>query len=274
MAADACLPNLFTKQNAKGSYPRIVLAFFILCSSILLITGGDLLSLAGVYTISFLGVMSLFALGNLILKETRTELKRTYSAPIPFVVLAFFATVLGIIGNIFIDKQNLLFFLVYFIPAVLIVLVIVYQDYAARYILRLTKNIPILHRFIGRQFEDMTDGKFLVFIHHVNRLYTILNYINKNETGWNIVLVHCHNIDKKEDKAYRELEEALPKLKEAGVFPHLNIDLVHKKAEFGPEIIRQTAKEFKIRLNRVLIGSIHHEHPYDYDELGGVRIIF
>jgi amino acid transporter len=71
------LPSFLNSVNSKGSYPRIILLFFVLCSSILVATGGDLLSLAGVYTIAFLGVMSLFAFGNLILKETRTELKRT-----------------------------------------------------------------------------------------------------------------------------------------------------------------------------------------------------
>ena len=60
----------------------LVVLFFLLCSSILLLTGGDLLSLAGVYTIAFLGVMTMFSLGNLILKEARSYLKRTYRAPI------------------------------------------------------------------------------------------------------------------------------------------------------------------------------------------------
>lgn len=99
MASDACLPNSLAKTNKKGSYSYIVLSFFILCTSILLLTHGELSSLAGVYTIAFLSVMSLFALGNLILRETRSELKRTYHAPIVFIGLAFFATFFGIIGN-------------------------------------------------------------------------------------------------------------------------------------------------------------------------------
>ena len=47
-------------------YAAGIIAFFLLCSSILILTDGDLLSLAGVYTIAFLGVMSLFAFGNLV----------------------------------------------------------------------------------------------------------------------------------------------------------------------------------------------------------------
>lgn len=274
MASDGCLPGLFTKVNKKGSYPRIVAAFFILCSSILLLTKGDLLSLAGVYTISFLGVMFLFAIGNLILKESRTELKRTYNAPIIFVLVAALATLSGIIGNIFIDVRNLMFFLYYFIPAAILVHVMVYQDNIIRSIMRFTNNIKPIHNFITDYFEDLLKGRYVVFIHNINRLHNILEYINKNETGRNIILIHCADSERKHAQSYKEIEEALPILKKTGVFPHLNLELVYRTEEFGPELINKISKEFKVRRNRMLIGSIHHEHPYDYDQLGGVRIIF
>lgn len=274
MASDGCLPDFLTKVNKKGSYPRIVITFFLLCTSILLITKGELLSLAGVYTISFLGVMFLFAIGNLILKETRSELKRTYYAPIIYVFLAAMATLSGIIGNILIDVRNLQFFLYYFIPAVILVHFMVYQDNIARALLRLTSRIPILYKYIIAHFEDMTDGKYIVFIHHLNRLHHILNYINKNETGRNIILVHCANPEHPESTSFEEIKNTLPILQKAGVFPHLNLQLIHRKEPFGPALIDQIAKEYKVRKNRMLIGSIHREHPYDYDQLGGVRIIF
>jgi amino acid transporter len=274
MASDGCLPDMLTKVNKKGSYPRIVVLFFLLCSSILIMTGGDLLALAGVYTIAFLGVMCMFALGNLILKETRTELKRTYHAPVVFVILAFLATFAGIIGNVMLDVNNLRFFSIYFIPAVLIVLGIVYQDGLARFALRSTRHVPVLHRYITRHFQDMTEGKFIVFIHHLSNLHRIMDYINRNETGWNIILVHCADPDHPHDRSYKELEEALPILKKSGVFPHFNVKLAYKDKPFTPELVEEVSKEFKVRKNRVLIGSIHHEHPYFYDEFGGVRIIF
>lgn len=275
MAGDNCLPNFFAKANKKGSFTRIILTFFILCSSILLATRGELLSLAGVYTIAFLGVMSMFAFGNLILKETRTELKRTYSAPIIVVVLAFIATFFGIIGNIRIDENNLHFFEIYFIPSLLLVLMIIYQDYIMLFLLRLTEKIPSLHSYIKDHFEDMTEGKFVAFIHHPNRLYRILNYINKNETGRTIYLVCCKSGDTKNPKRnYEEIKENIPYLEKAGVFPHLNIQLLYRDETFGPEVITEVSKELRIRKNRILIGSIHNFHEFDYEELGGVRVIF
>lgn len=272
MALDNCLPSGLAQMNSKGSFPRIIISFFILCSSILLITKGQLASLAGVYTIAFLGVMSLFAVGNLILKESRTELKRTYNASILFVLPAFIATLLGIFGNIRIDVHNLHFFEMYFIPSVVLVLIIVYQDYLLKFAMRASRNIPFIHTYLNKNFSDLIEGRFIVFVHHISRLHGILEYINKNETGWNIILVHCKSNEN--DKAFEELKEALPYLQKSGVYPHFNIHLVYKDKEFGPEIIDEVSDEFNVRKNRILIGSIHNHHPFGYDELGGVRIIF
>ncbi len=275
MTTDGCFPNFLAKENSKGSYPGIVVAFFLLCTSILLITNGNLLSLAGVYTIAFLSVMSLFALGNLIMRETRTELKRTYRAPVIFVLIAFFATVAGVIGNIKINPLNLDYFGMYFVPAILFVFLSLRFDWVLQLILRFTKYLRKIDEFVYKNFQDVTNGSFVVFIHHVDRLFQVLEYINKNETGRNVILVHCNNGNKEQyDKSLEELKEVLPNLKKAGAFPHFNMDVVYKNKPFSPDLIDEVSKEFKIRKNRILIGSIHDEHPFEYSDLGGVRIIF
>ncbi|HVZ12165.1 MAG TPA: APC family permease [Patescibacteria group bacterium] len=275
MASDACLPGFLTKRSKSGSHPRIIILFFLLCASILILTGGNILSLAGVYTIAFLGVMSMFALGNLILRETRTELKRTYNAPAVFVIVAFLATLSGIAGNIKIDTTNLFYFAIYFIPAIIIVMSIVFEDLSLRIILRLTKNIGFVHRYIEAHFEDLTSGRVIAFVNHVERLYPLLHYINSNETAWNITLVHCANHDNKDDRdRFKEIKNAIPHLQAAGAFPHFKIDCVYKDFRFGPQAVKAIAKEYKSHTNRILIGSIHHFHEFDYEELGGVRIIF
>jgi hypothetical protein len=275
MSADGCLPDFFTKQNSRGSFPRIVISFFLLCSSILLMTHGDLLSLAGVYTIAFLGVMSMFAFGNLILKESRADLKRTYKAPVIVVVLALLATVFGIFGNIRIDAQNLVFFEVYFVPSILIVLCVIYIDYVIKFLQRITREIPILHRFFNKLLRSVTGGHFVAFIHHPSRLQPILDYLHRNEAGTNVTLIHCKDENgKKDHKSFEAIRDALPHLKSAGFYPHITIDLMEKEMPFGPTAINRIAHEMKIPRNRIFIGSIHASHSFDYSDLGGVRIIF
>ena len=57
------------------------------------------------------------------------------------------------------------------------------------------------------------------------------------------------------------------------MFPHLTIEVDYRDEEFGPEVIDKVSKEMKVRRNRILIGSIHNSHNFDYEELGGVRIV-
>ncbi|MGE5042066.1 MAG: APC family permease [Candidatus Levyibacteriota bacterium] len=275
MASDACLPDMLTKKNKHNSYPFIVLLFFFLCASILLITRGDLLMLAGMYTIAFLGVMSLFALGNLILRETRTELKRTYLAPLPFVFIALFATLFGIFGNIFINPGNLLYFMLYFVPSILVVLAFVYLDLTIHILQRITRPLPVLRRYFEQNFEDVTDERIVAFINHADRLHSILSYIDRNETAHNVTLVHCENWDNANDRErYHEIMDLIPHLIKAGVFPHLRINHEYINIPFGPEAVDHVSKKLKVRKNRIMIGSIHHFHEFDYSDLGGVRIIF
>ncbi len=275
MASDACLPGWLTHKNKNGSHPRIIILFFLLCTSILIMTGGNILSLAGVYTIAFLGVMSMFALGNLILRETRTDLKRTYSAPILFVLVAFTATLSGIAGNIQIDKNNLIYFAIYFFPVIMLVEGIVFQDVNIRILRRLTRGVKFVNKYLEDHFEDITEDRIVAFVNHVERLHPLLTYINSNETAWNITLVHCANHDNKDDrKRFGEIKQALPYLQKAGAFPYFKIECDYLDMPFGPDAIIEVAKKYKVRPNRIMIGSIHHFHPFDYDELGGVRIVF
>lgn len=275
MSADSCLPGWLSEQNNRGSYPRIVIIFFFLCSSILLLTGGDLLSLAGVYSITFLAVMSLFALGNMILRQMRPDLKRTYRAPLLGVIVAFLATVFGLFGNIEMDPNNLLFFLYYFVPALLLVLAFIYQGKMINLALRSTTHFPRIHQYLKSHFRYLTEGHFVAFIHHVSRMQSILDYISKNEAGHLITLVHCRNENGGRDlKNYKEIEEAIPHLKKAGFYPHLEIHLIYIDLPFGPETVTKVAEKLNVPKNRVLIGSIHTSHKFDYADLGGVRIIF
>ncbi|TSC99847.1 MAG: amino acid permease [Candidatus Peregrinibacteria bacterium Greene1014_49] len=270
MSSDGCIPGLFSKQNKRGAFPRIILGFFALCSSILILTKGNLLALAGVYTIAFLGVMSMFALGNIILKQSRSELKRTYSAPLSAVAIALLATSFGVIGNIRIDFNNLIFFEIYFIPTIFIIFCVIYNDRILRTLLKVTTDLPTFHGWLQRRFSDISSGRFVAFVHNVSRLAPILEYIDRNETGRKLTLVHCSG----DKKGEQEIRETLPHLQKAGAFTNFEIDYLCKDMPFGPEVIDVISRELGVRKNRILIGSIHHSHAFDYADLGGVRIIF
>lgn len=279
MTLDHCLPSsiLLPKlKNRNSNVGRIILAFTALCLSILFLTKGNLLSLAGVYTISFLGVMSLFAIGNIVLRETRPDLKRTYQGPLLYVILAAGSTLVGILGNILIDPKNIVFFSFYFFPSVLVVLTMVYRDYVFDWLVKMTKPFPWLHAMVYPWFEHVTKPKLILFTHTPEKIYKALEYVHKNETSRNLVIVYC--VDKNDEikplERKQKFEEFLRVFKEAKIFPHFNIDfLVEDELEFGPETIRKYASRFRLSLNNVFVGSIHDFHEFTFEDLGGVRII-
>ena len=271
MSLDRCLPSFLTKQNAKGSYPRVIITFFLLCTSILVMTRGDLLSLAGVYTISFLSVMTLFAVGNLILRKTRGELQRPYKAPFLFVVIALCSTLIGLMGNIAIDPKNTGYFLTYFLPSTFLVLAVIYRKDVYRNLESLTRGIRPLHRFFRRRHKETEQARIYVFIHHLSRLSQILNYIAKNENSTNVTFVHCkhHHLNFKE-----QVEHSLETLRAAGFFADFHYRVQFLNEHFSPELVERYANRHKIKKNNIFMGSIHHYHEFTYEELGGVRIIF
>lgn len=277
MSLDQVLPNFLLKQNKRrGTYHRISIGFFLLCTSILLFTRGSLLALAGVYTISFLGVMSLFALGNILLKINRKELKRTFRAGWITVLIGLCATIAGIVGNIIIDYKNLLYFLTYFIPTVLVVSIV----YAR---IRLLKSIVYLENklmdriFIWRsamidKIMDITNQEVLVFTRGGNlpKLRRAFDYIVKNEDSKKVYVVYLQS--EKNDEVMKNLKADLEVLDRT--YPEIDIEFICRQGRFGPEIVRRFSKEFNIPINNMFIGSPEEKHRFSIQELGGVRVIF
>jgi amino acid transporter len=277
MTLDHCFPSslLLPKLRQRNTNTqRLIFLFAGLCISILLMTKGNLLSLAGVYTISFLGVMTFFALGNLILRRNRSDLKRTYWAPIPITILAAIATSLGIIGNIMINPQNLIYFLTYFLPALLLVIAMIYRDYILEWLDKSLSSIKVLKKLVDPLFEHVINSRIILFAHEPGKLFRSLEYIRRNETSRRITIVFCR---KKAENAQHKIDrfhDYIHWFKEANIYPQFDLTLmVEDDLEFGAETIKTYANRFKIGRNNVFIGTIHKEHDVNFEDLGGVRII-
>lgn len=276
MALDQCLPQFLLKQNRRNTCHRIIICFFLLCSSILVVTRGDLLSLAGVYTISFLGVMTLFGLGNILLKIRRKELKRPYRTTWFIVVLAIGATSLGIIGNIKISYQNFLYFLDYFIPTVLVVVLMYLRIPLLRVLLEIANNlmtrILVWRTMVIDQIVAITEQRVVLFIRsgRLDRLYVAFQYIVKNESSRSVVVVHLYNTPEQNDE--QSIKESLESLSK--IFPKLKVELVTREGQFGPKIINAISREFGIAKNNIFVGAPEDKHRFSVQQLGGVRVIF
>jgi len=276
MSLDQCFPTFLLKSNRRGSYHRIILLFFLLCSSILLLTKGSLLAMAGVYTISFLGVMTLFGWGDILLKVRRPELKRTYRAGWITILVAISATSLGILGNIFIDYHNFLYFLYYFIPALMVVVLMYMRILILKSFLVVVNNVMtkilVWRSAIIDQITRITEQKVMLFARggELDRLHKAFTYILKNESSRNVVMVHLY--DSPEQNEEPAIKKALEVMSE--IFPELNVELVLKKGRYGPEMIDSLSREYGVQKNNIFVGAPEQKHDFSIKSLGGVRVIF
>jgi amino acid transporter len=278
MALDRCLPQFLLKENKRGTNHIIILTFFLLCSSILLITKGRVITLAGVYTISFLSVMAIFAVGNILLKIYRSGLKRNYIASYPAVIIAFIFVITGIIGNIMIDEQNVIVFLVYFIPTIILVTIMFLRLSIFRVILYILESITMkINEWTGKvknnlltQIEIINSHRVIFFTRGENSssLNTAILYVLHNEPTNNIKVVHLY---KNEEDIPAQLSHDLKFLNE--LYPQMDIEFVTIKGEFTPAFIEKLSEDFKVPKNYMFIGCPHERFPYNISEFGGVRLI-
>ncbi|EPR72346.1 hypothetical protein ADIWIN_2516 [Winogradskyella psychrotolerans RS-3] len=196
MALDRILPQYFLKKNNRGSSYRIILIFLVLTISVLLITRGDVKLLAGVYTISFLLVMILFGIGNVLLKVKRNSLPRPEKASWLAILFAIIAVIIALIGNIIMEQRvgfpsNFTVFLEYFVPAIVFITVMLNRTVLLKFLLKLIHSVfdPF------RSFVMKTDKKILSVIDAINSqefvyftkddnvetLNKVLLYIQRNE---------------------------------------------------------------------------------------------
>ncbi|MGE5329282.1 MAG: APC family permease [Deltaproteobacteria bacterium] len=278
MTLDRCLPQFLLKTGKRKTNFIIIILFFLLCTSIILLTNGNTLTIAAVYTISFLGVMSLFALGNILLKIRRGKLKRKYVASGLTVVLALMSTVLGMVGNILLDPKNLLYFLIYFLPTIAIVgIMFVRIDvlkallHMVKYVFEIVdKNEHKIARLIIHKIRKIKELKLIYFTRGDSRanLLEVMLYVRKNEQAKRIKFVHL----------YKDESEIPPKLKDDirwidEAFPDIKIDFEMIKGEFCPKTIEELSEKFGVAKNYMFIGTPGEHMKYTIEDFGEVRLI-
>ncbi len=275
---DRVLPQFLLKTCRRGTTHRIIIAFFLLCVSVLFITEGDLQALAGVYTISFLSVMALFAFGNIYLKTKRAQLPRPTSAPLINVLVGISAVVIGLVGNVLMDYRCFLMFMDYFVPAFILISIMLGRVtilnaflFLARSLFKFfIKKMTATSQAIRAQIEKINSQQVVFFTRGDNlaNLNKAMLYVQQNE--------HTNRI--KVVTVVTRLEDVSPTLQKDlavlnDIYPEIDIEFVPLTGSFGPELIQKLAGEWHIPPNLMFIGSPGTHLIYGLADLGGVRLI-
>lgn len=278
MAQDRILPKLLLKRNRRGSDYVIFILFFLLCTSVLLVTHGDLPKLAGVYTIAFLSVMTLFGLGNLLLKINRARLPRPERSSWEGLVIAIIAVVAAIFGNIVLNPEYLGIFLEYLVPTLAVIYFMLYRVPIYIACLRILdylfseKGKLRLHftRKIKEHLVKIHAEHFVYFTNHDDLaiINKAVQYILHNEATKRVKVVAVIN---KDNPLTASLENDVNILDRA--YPEIDLEFVVEEGVFTPEKIRELSERWNIPTNFMFIGSPSEKFPYTIQELGDVRLI-
>lgn len=279
MTLDRCLPQFLLRENKwRGTNHWIILLFFVLCCSVLIITKGQIEALAGVYTISFLGVMSLFAAGNMLLKVKRSRLPRDARAAWPAVMLALLAVLLGLAGNLQLNPEYVKVFAIYFAVALAVVGVMFLRVEILKVALAVVQvlleeirafNRRMSHWLVGK--IDQINSQSVIFFSKGDNLVTLNRaalYVLANEQTKRLRVLHCYD---DEAKIPPELPQQIAIIDR--IYPELKIDLTLVKGRFSPELIEQVSQRLNVPKNYMFLGTPGDHFPHNIAELGGVRLI-
>jgi amino acid transporter len=279
MALDRCLPQVLLAENRwRGTNHWIILGFFGLCTSILFVTEGDIARLAGVYTLSFLSVMALYAIGNMLLKKTRGKLPRAERASWPTVMVALVAVLVGILGNILLDPTNVRVFSTYYVIGVTAVAVMFLRVQILRAVLsvsrhivdRLTSASDWVRETVYGKIEEIGSQEVVYFTKgdDISILNKAALYVLRNEQTQHMKVVHVYDDPKDIPAGLAEQLSTVDHL-----YPQLKIDFLAVKGDFDPGLVERLSQRLRVPKNAMFIGTPGDRFPYRVEDLGGVRII-
>ena len=128
------------------------------------------------------------------------------------------------IGNVIIDYKNLLHFLQYFIPTILLVVIMYLRIPILKTILQMLNNlmsrILVWRTKVIDDITGITNQRVILFTRGValGRLHAAFEYIVKNESSRSVVVFHLYsNPEQNEgeslEKSLKPIEEIFPMLK-------------------------------------------------------------
>ena len=295
LAMDGCLPQLLLKTNRwRGTNHYIILGFLLICVTLYLVLNGDVTSLANVYSVSFLCVMSLFAIGNMLLKYKRGELQRQVRASWGVCLLGLALVLIALVGVIVHDTSVLTVWLLYFVIVVSLFSIMFLRTRLLRLtyhsLQSISRNLRAVAGQLGaadlgeRWFRDGPALNYLLRSYHqmasqsvaffiesgsLASLNKAVLYCRENEETQHIHLVHVHPPD---TALPEKLQQNVQVLDEE--YPRIKVDLVIvDNTHFSPEAVGYISRELQVPRNRMFMECPKSNFKEKATALGGVRII-
>lgn len=188
------------------------------------------------------------------------------------------AVVAGLVGNAILNPPYLAVFLEYFVPAMLVVSVMLGRITileACLFLVRTTlmsaiKHMTAISQWIRAKIDEINSQQIVFFTRGDNlaNLNRAMLYVQQNEHTNRIKIV---TVVRSEDEVPPNLKHDLDFLNQA--YPNIEIEFVVLTGVFSPELVQKLSEEWKIPTNLMFIGSPGTHFIYGLADFGGVRLI-
>jgi len=312
LAFDRVLPAFLMTQNAwRQTNHSIILSYFVLASSLVLLLNADTSILSGVYSYAFLGLMALFAFGCMVLKAKRSEIPRDVYAPWWTCIMGFLMVVVGLLGILLGDPKILMYFALYLIVVGFVMAVMMARVQILRVVLVVMKRLfpsrsrssasaetdidsPLADasgagpghrtgarggRTITKAILDIQIAPIIYFCKHADM--TIINkailYVRKNELTQNLRIVHVFDDMDDGGESGGAHTAALSEFQNIvalfdNIYPKLKIDFISVKGSFEPAVVEWISSSMDVPINMMFIAQPGDKAVHRVSTLG-VRVI-
>jgi len=174
--------------------------------------------------------------------------------------------------------SNMSVFLEYFIPAIILVVMMLNRTVLLKFLLTLIHYIfdPVRH------FVMRTDRRILSLINKINNqefvfftkgdniasLNQVMLYVTRNEHTKRVKIVLVLDKNEKVPKNLPQEIEFLDK-----EYPQIKVEFVVEQGKFSPSLIEKLSKKWDIPINFMFMGSPSDKFEHKIEDFGGVRII-
>lgn len=221
--------------------------------------------------------MALFGIGNLLLKFKRGKLPRPTRASGISVVVAVAFIIIAFLGNMKLNIDSFYTFIKYLIPATIFILIMLNRSILIQLLIAsieyfytpLRKVVILSNRYLNKMHLTINSQEFVFFTKgdNVAILNKVMQYVENNETTKKLKIVNIKKTGESNELLIKDLE-VLDR-----AYPEIHIEFIEMEGVFGPDLIDELSKKWKIPKNFMFIGSPGDRFSYRVSELGGVRLI-
>ncbi|CAI5741283.1 unnamed protein product [Peronospora destructor] len=284
LAIDRVLPSFLLKVNScRGTNHFIILAFFVVCASLVYILDAEVTVLSGVFALAFLSVLLSFVIACVLLKLYREDIPRKRTTSWANTTFCMCTVSLGFLANAISNVKALKYFFIYFAIFFVVVFLMLKRVSLLKAFLFVSGklktyfqsvSVPSQQDFTGsvmiaKTIETIKNTPVVFFCKAVNlpKINEAVAYVMRDEHTYCLRLVH---VCEPNAPVPREFEDVVNLFDH--IYPSIKIDFIAVTGAFDPGMVQWLSKSMDVPTNMMFMRQPASKCIHRVSALG-VRVI-